>query len=101
MSMQYKLRSTEHFNRWLSKVRDKTSRARIFHRLDAVAMGSFGDHKALAANLFELRLFFGPGYRIYYTIKGKEIVFLLAGGDKSTQVSDIAKAAELMKKLED
>ena len=100
-SMQYELRSTEHFNRWLGKVRDKTTRARIFRRLDAVAMGSFGDHKALAANLFELRLFFGPGYRIYYTVKGKEIVFLLAGGDKSTQVSDIAKAAELMSELED
>lgn len=99
--MQYELRSTEHFNRWLSKVRDKTTRARIFRRLDAVAMGSFGDHKALAANLFELRLFFGPGYRIYYTVKGKEIVFLLVGGDKSTQVSDIAKAAELLKELED
>jgi len=99
--MQYELRSTEHFNRWLSKVRDKTTRARIFRRLDAIAMGSFGDHKALAANLFELRLFFGPGYRIYYTVKGKEIVFLLVGGDKSTQVSDIAKAAELLKELED
>lgn len=61
----------------------------------------FGDHKALAANLFELRLFFGPGYRIYYTVKWKEITRLLAGGDKSTQVSDIAKAAELVKELED
>jgi len=46
-------------------------------------------------------LFFGPGYRIYFTIKGKEVVFLLTGGDKSTQASDIAKAEELLKKLED
>ncbi|MDR2550009.1 MAG: type II toxin-antitoxin system RelE/ParE family toxin [Desulfobulbus sp.] len=99
--MKYELRSTEHFNRWLSKVRDKTTRARIFHRLDAVAMGSFGDHKALSTDLFELRLFFGPGYRIYYTIRGKEIVLLLTGGDKSTQAKDIVKAAKLMEELED
>lgn len=99
--MHYELRSTDHFDRWLNKVRDKTTRARIFHRLDAMAMGSFGDHKALAPNLFELRLFFGPGYRIYYTINGKEIVLLLTGGDKSTQERDIAKAAALMQELED
>ena len=99
--MNYELRSTDHFDRWLNKVRDKTTRARIFHRLDAMAMGSFGDHKALAPNLFELRLFFGPGYRIYYTTNGKEIVLLLTGGDKSTQERDIAKAAALMKELED
>ena len=67
--MHYELRSTDHFDRWLNKVRDKTTRARIFHRLDAMAMGSFGDHKALAPNLFELRLFFGPGYRIYSSEK--------------------------------
>lgn len=99
--MKYELRSTKHFGRWLDKVRDKVTRARILHRLDALTMGSFGDHKALAANLFELRLFFGPGYRIYYTIKGKEIVLLLTGGDKSTQERDIAKAAELLKESEE
>jgi len=66
-----------------------------------MTIGSFGDHKTISLNLFELRMFFGPGFRVYYTIQGREIIFLLAGGDKSTQKKDIVKAEELLKQLED
>jgi putative addiction module killer protein len=64
-------------------------------------IGAFGDCKTIDANLFELRLFFGPGYRVYYTIKKERIIFLLAGGDKSTQTKDIEKALALLQVLEE
>ncbi len=99
--MQYELRSTEHFDKWLAKIKDRQTHARIVRRIDKLVIGSFGDCKVINANLFELRIFFGPGYRVYYTIRDKEIIFLLAGGDKSTQSNDIEKATELLKSLED
>jgi putative addiction module killer protein len=99
--MRYELRSTEVFERWLSRIKDRETHARIVRRIDKLTIGAFGDCKALDSGLFELRMFFGPGYRVYYTVRGKEIIFLLAGGSKSTQTKDIAKAAALMKKLEE
>jgi putative addiction module killer protein len=99
--MNYELRSTEHFDRWLAKIHDRRSLARIVRRLDKLVIGAFGDCKAVGANLFELRMFFGPGYRVYYTIRNREIIILLAGGDKSTQPADIEKAATLMLNLEE
>lgn len=99
--MQYELQSTEHFNKWLAKVKDRQVRARIVRRIDAMIIGAFGDCKTIDANLFELRLFFGPGYRVYYTIKKERIIFLLAGGDKSTQTKDIEKALALLQVLEE
>ncbi len=99
--MQYELQSTEHFNKWLAKVKDRQVRGRIVRRIDAMIIGAFGDCKTIDANLFELRLFFGPGYRLYYTIKKERIIFLLAGGDKSTQTKDIEKALSLLQVLEE
>ncbi len=64
-------------------------------------MVSFGDHKQVFADLFELRFFFGPGYRIYYTIQNNEVVFLVAGGDKSSQDKDIKRAIKLLSTLEE
>jgi len=98
--MKYELQSTEHFNKWLAKIKDRDAHARILRRIDSMCIGSLGDCKTIKANLFELRLFFGPGYRVYYTIKNKRIVFLLAGGDKSTQSKDIEKALSLLQILE-
>ena len=69
-------------------------------RLYRVEQGNFGDAKSLAKNLFELRFFFGSGYRVYYTIKGATVVFLLCGGDKSSQEIDIAQAKMIMDELE-
>jgi len=99
--MHYELQSTEHFNKWLAKVKDRQVRARIVRRIDAMIIEAFGDCKTINASLFELRLFFGPGYRVYYTIKKERIIFLLAGGDKSTQPKDIEKALALLQALEE
>ena len=99
--MNYLLRSTKQYDKWLAGIKDRQTRNRILRRIDSMTMGSFGDHKTIGPNLFELRLFFGPGFRVYYTIQGSQIIFLLAGGDKSTQTKDIATAKKLLKKLED
>ena len=99
--MKYELLSTEYFDKWLAKIKDRQTHSRILRRVDKLVIGSFGDCKTIVANLFELRMFFGPGYRVYYTITGREIIILLAGGDKSTQSRDIEKAKELLKRLEE
>jgi len=97
--MQYELETTQYFDKWLKKIRDK----RVLHRFDVrfnrIVNGNFGDAKQVATNLFELRFFFGSGYRIYYTIRKKKIVLLLCGGDKLSQSKDIAKAKNLLKEL--
>lgn len=99
--MKYEPRSTEYFDKWIDKIKDRLTHARILRRLDKLIIGAFGDCKAISTNLFELRMFFGPGYRVYYTIQGKEIILLLPGGDKSTQDKDIEKATNLSKELEE
>ncbi len=98
--MRYELSSTETFNRWIGSV-DEATQARLGARLVRIENGNFGDHKVIAANLFELRCFFGGGLRVYYTIRNQQIVLLLAGGDKSTQNRDIARAKLLLSELED
>ena len=69
--------------------------------MDRIENGNFGDHKQIDKNLFELRFFFGPGYRIYYTIKGNTVVILLTDGNKATQAKDIKKATALLNDLEE
>lgn len=98
--MEYELVSTETFTQWLTSLRDATARRRIVARLDRVAGGNFGDHKTLGEGLFELRLFFGAGFRIYYTVKDQQVVLLLSGGDKSTQDKDIEAARLLLASVE-
>ena len=98
--MKYEIVTTSVFDKWLTELKDMQFRARIISRFDRIQLGSFGDHKKLDGNLFELRFFFGPGFRIYYTIKGEKVVFLLCGGDKSTQSKDIKKARVIMNELE-
>ena len=80
--MQYEIKKTNVFDKWLESLKNKTTVNRILARLYRVEQGNFGDAKSLAKNLFELRFFFGSGYRVYYTIKGATVVFLLCGGDK-------------------
>lgn len=84
----------EPFTQWLYSIRDARTLARIDNRLERLRVGNFGDFRSLGSGLFELRLHFGPGYRIYYGRVGDEIVILLAGGDKSSQVRDIQKAKQ-------
>lgn len=100
-AMSYKIKTTAEFQRWFNKLKDPKTKARINLRLRQVSMGHLGDHKVIAAQLYELRLFFGAGYRIYYTIKGDRLVILFNGGDKSSQKKDIAKAKQLLEQLEE
>jgi len=98
--MQYEIETSNIFTKWLTSIKHPQHRARIINRFDKIQMGHFGDYKALGQDLFELRFFIGPGFRAYYTIKHEKVVFLLTGGDKSSQSKDIEKARAIMKALE-
>lgn len=80
------------FEEWINKLHDPTTQARVFRRLDRVALGHYGDYKSIGDGVLELRLAFGAGYRIYFGEQDNITVILLIGGDKSTQVTDIKKA---------
>ncbi len=82
------------FTDWLNSLRDSGARFRINSRLKRVGLGNLGDYKSVGAGVFELRIDYGPGYRIYFGQVGKTVVLLLCGGDKSTQARDIVKAKE-------
>ena len=82
----------EPFTQWLNGLKDARTRARIRRRLDRVRLGNLGDYQGVGEGVFELRLFFGPGYRIYFGEIDDTIVLLLCGGDKSTQSKDIKQA---------
>jgi putative addiction module killer protein len=82
------------FGTWLEQLRDKRAQAVIAVRLDRLANGNSGDCKALGMGLNELRIHYGPGFRVYFGKAGQHCVILLCGGDKSSQASDIAKARE-------
>jgi putative addiction module killer protein len=97
--MKYELKSTGLFEKWLAKLKDRYGKIKILARLDRVQNGNFGDCKQIGEELYELRFFFGPGYRIYYTIKNNTVI-LLAGGDKATQTKTIKKAKMLLNELE-
>jgi len=96
----FEIRQTEAFAAWMRNLRDRQGRAVIARRIERMAAGNFGDHKAIGDGVSELRVPFGPGYRVYYTLRGKELVVLLCGGDKSSQRRDIARARELAGQLE-
>jgi putative addiction module killer protein len=95
-----KIRYTAVYRIWYKNLQDIRARVKIDLRLNAVRKGSFGDQRSVGDGVFELKIDYGPGYRIYYKKAGTEIVVLLCGGDKSTQVDDIAKAKKLVKELE-
>jgi putative addiction module killer protein len=87
----------DNFGEWLSKLKDGRTRAKIAARIDRLSIGNFGDCKALRGGLFELRIDWGPGYRVYYTPVGSMCILLLCGGDKRRQSSDINRALEYLK----
>jgi putative addiction module killer protein len=80
------------FQEWLDKLKDLTGRVAIQRRVDRVAAGNFGEHKALKDGVWELKIDIGPGYRVYYALEGGSIVLLLLGGVKRTQSADVKKA---------
>ena len=93
------IHTTEVFNHWFVSLRDKHGKARIESRLRRVEQGNMGDIKPVGEGVSELRIDYGPGYRVYLAQRGIEIVVLLAGGDKSTQAKDIKAALELARQL--
>jgi putative addiction module killer protein len=94
------LRQTDEFRDWLHRLRDERAKARIAARVRRMERGNSGDTRLLGGGLMEMRIDYGPGYRIYLVRRSALIVLLLCGGDKRTQQRDIAKARELMKELE-
>ncbi|MCH7308365.1 type II toxin-antitoxin system RelE/ParE family toxin [Acinetobacter sp. NIPH 1852] len=97
----YQVLLTDEFDQWLNGLRDNPTKRRLARRLEKVQSGNLGDTKPVGEGVWEMREFFGPGWRMYYIQHGDVIIVMLGGGDKSTQQRDIAKAIELSKTLED
>ena len=85
---------TDVFGEWLRTLRDRQAQVRIAVRIDRIALGLFGDAKPLREGVCELRIDYGPGYRVFYAIAGRTVLLLLCGGDKRTQAADIARAVQ-------
>lgn len=97
--MSTEIRKTEIFAQWLDALRDVQARARIQARIERLAGGNPGDVRPVGAGVSEMRIAYGPGYRVYFRRLGHELIILLAGGDKSTQASDITLALRLAREL--
>jgi|SRR5664280_295149 len=93
------IRKTEAYARWLDGLRDIRARARVLARVERLAAGNPGDVKPVGERVSELRINYGPGYRVYYTMRGRTVVILLAGGEKRTQTADIKTALRLVRNL--
>ena len=95
----FEIRKTDVYARWLDGLRDARTRARILVRVERLAAGNPGDVKPVGEGVSELRIDYGPGYRVYYKKQGQRIVVLLAGGEKRSQTNDIRTALRLARNL--
>lgn len=95
----YNIQQTQKFSQWLIKLKDMRARIAIARRIERAQSGNLGDAKSVGESVYEMRIDMGPGYRLYYTMRGDEIIILLVGGDKSTQQRDIEKAIEMAKEM--
>ena len=93
------IRKTEVFAKWLDELRDLRGRARVLARIERLAAGNPGDVKPVGEGISEMRIDYGPGYRVYFKRRGRMLIILLAGGDKSTQSKDIRTAMRLVRNL--
>jgi len=91
---------TKEFQSWLDALRDKRAQARIAARLRLAEAGNLGDWRPVGGEVSEMRVDFGPGYRLYFTRRGRLLIVMLAGGDKSSQARDIRRAQRILKELE-
>ena len=98
-SSMIEIRQTEAYFQWFDSLRDRQARARINARIRRLSLGNFGDVKPIGEGVSELRIDFGPGYRVYFVQRGQTLVVLLASGDKRTQDRDIKKALKLAQEL--
>lgn len=97
----YSVIETEHFVQWVDSLRDLPTRIRLRRRLGKATRGNLGDVKPVGDGVWEMREFFGPGWRMYYIKQGSTIVVMLGGGDKSSQEHDIQRAKALAQELKD
>lgn len=97
----YSVIETEQFASWLASIKDRTTRARLQLRLRKATLGNLGDHKPVGDGVWEMREFFGPGWRMYYILQGSTVIMMLGGGEKSSQSRDIEKAKTLAQELQD
>ncbi|HEY0554291.1 MAG TPA: type II toxin-antitoxin system RelE/ParE family toxin [Thermoanaerobaculia bacterium] len=96
-----RVEKTDVYREWLDALKDRAGRARILVRVERLIHGNPGQHRDLTDGVSELKIDFGPGYRVYYTQRGTSLLLLLAGGDKSTQQKDIALAILLAKNFQE
>lgn len=95
------VRQTERFARWLEDLRDLRARARVQARIERLIGGNPGDIKPVGSGVSELRINYGPGYRVYFKQKGSTLIILLAGGDKASQPRDIDEALSLARQIKE
>jgi putative addiction module killer protein len=93
------VRQTEKYKRWFDELRDERAQDRIYVRIRRLAQGNFGDMKSVGKGVSELRIDYGPGYRVYFIRQGMTVVILLAGGDRRTQARDIEAALVMADEL--
>ena len=96
-----RVEKTDEFRAWIDGLRDLAARARILMRIDRLAHGNPGTHRNLTEGVSELKVDVGPGYRVYYSLRGTRLLLLIAGGDKSTQDQDIARALVLNRNFQE
>lgn len=95
----YEVLETSEYTRWYEHLRDRQARMRIAARIRQVSSGCLGDFKPVGDGVYELRIRYGPGYRVYFALQGGTLVILLAGGDKSTQRRDIRRAVGVARRI--
>ncbi|MBE7418291.1 MAG: type II toxin-antitoxin system RelE/ParE family toxin [Ideonella sp.] len=96
----FTVRLTAEFEAWLDGLQDKKAQVRIAARLRLAEAGNLGDWNSIAGAISEMRVNFGPGYRLFFTRRGRILIVMLNGGDKSTQAKDIKRAQQILKELE-
>lgn len=95
----YEIRKTDTYAHWIDSLRNIHARARVLARVERLAAGNPGDVKPVGEGVSELRIDYGPGYRVYFTMRGHTLIILLTGGDKRTQTTDIKTALRLARNL--